>query len=69
MDQLITFLFGGVSQMIRFAHFFGLLFLLNLVVGCGDGGGVVATQDEMKAYAAEHGDESLPPGSSTDITD
>lgn len=55
--------------MIRFAHFFVLLFLLSLAVGCGDGEGVVATQDEMKAYAAEHGDASLPPGSSTDLKD
>lgn len=55
--------------MIRLVHFFILLFMLNLAVGCGDGGGVVATQDEMKAHAEKHGDLGLDPAASTDITD
>tara|TARA_A100001391_G_scaffold81574_1_gene53206 strand:+ start:1350 stop:1517 length:168 start_codon:yes stop_codon:yes gene_type:complete len=55
--------------MIRLGHFSLLLVLLSLVVGCGDGGGVVATEDEMKAHVEQHGDLKLDPAASTDITD
>ncbi len=55
--------------MIRFIHCALLLVFLNLFVGCGDGGGVVATEDEMKAHAEKYGDLSLDPAASTDITD
>ena len=55
--------------MIRSGQFALLLFVFSLAVGCGDGGGVVATEDEMKAHVEEHGDLKLDPAASTDIID
>lgn len=55
--------------MIRFVHFLILLFMFNLLGGCDDGGGVVATQDEMKAHAEKYGDLGLDPAASTDLID
>lgn len=55
-----------MSQSVRF---FILLFTLSLVGACSEGGGVVATDDEMKAHAEKYGDLSLDPAASTDITD
>ncbi len=69
MPRYKLFRLHKVSRMIRLGHFSLLLVLLSLVVGCGDGGGVVATEDEMKAHVEQHGDLKLDPAASTDITD
>ncbi|MEO9935264.1 hypothetical protein [Rhodopirellula bahusiensis] len=55
--------------MIRFSHLFLLSFVLSVGAGCGGQGGVVATEDEIKAHVEEHGDLGLDPAASTDIVD
>ncbi len=55
--------------MIRISHLFFLLFVISTTVGCGDQGGVIATQDEMKAHVEQHGDLALDPAASTELTD
>lgn len=55
--------------MFRFGHVALLLFFFSVVLGCGDQGGVVATEDEMKAHVEKYGDLSLDPAASTEITD
>lgn len=61
--------FTPVSSMIQFGHFVFLLLVFSVVVGCGEQGGVVATDDEMKAHVEKYGSESLDPGASTDLID
>lgn len=55
--------------MVRLSFVLLLLLLSNMMVGCGEQGGVVATEDEMQAHVEEHGDLSLDPAASTPITD
>ena len=50
--------------MLRFVHFFLLLFALVTVSGCGEQSGAVGTDDEVKAYIDEHGSHSSDPGPS-----
>ncbi|MFG0287267.1 MAG: hypothetical protein ACF8CQ_03785 [Rhodopirellula sp. JB044] len=47
-----------------------MLFLLCIgIVGCGSTNGVVATEEEMKAYTEENGDLSLDPTAQTEIAE
>jgi hypothetical protein len=61
--------FTLVSLMVQSGHFVFLLFVFSVVVGCGDRGGVVATDDEMKAHVEKYGDQKLDPAASTPLTD
>jgi hypothetical protein len=61
--------FTPVSLMIRYGQFVFLLVVFSAVVGCGGQGGVVATDDEMKAHVEKYGDQKLDPAASTPLTD
>ena len=43
-------------------------FIVGSLVGCGDGGNQVSTQDEMKAHVEKYGDTALAPAESSDPT-
>jgi hypothetical protein len=53
----------------RFLSFLLCLSVLGALVGCGDDGNKVATQDELKAFAEQYGDTKLDPTASTPLTD
>ncbi len=55
--------------MLRYRHLFFVLFIISAIVGCGESGGVVATEDEMKAHVEKYGDLELDPAASTDLVD
>lgn len=46
-----------------------LLLFATVLVGCGNDGGVVATDDEIKAHVEKHGDLKLDPAASSPLTD
>ncbi|MBB3206880.1 ABC-type oligopeptide transport system substrate-binding subunit [Rhodopirellula rubra] len=54
-------------QRLRFASV--LFFLCCVIVGCGNTNGVVATDEEMKAYTEKNGDLSLDPTAQTEIAE
>lgn len=51
----------GMFLMAYVSHFVLSLFVLIAVVGCGDKGGAVATDDEIKAHVEKHGDQFIDP--------
>jgi hypothetical protein len=58
----------AISLIFQFGRVAILLSLFS-AVGCGDRGGVVATEDQMKAHVEKYGDLSLDPAASTEIKD
>lgn len=61
--------FWEKTKMIRNCQLFLLLSMFAGMIGCGEQGGPVATEDEIKAHVEEHGDLGLDPAASTDIID
>ncbi|TWT94944.1 hypothetical protein [Neorhodopirellula pilleata] len=56
--------------MIQRFHLAAILFFLCCCLnGCGDSNGVVATEDEMKAYVEVNGDQALDPAAQTEIAE
>ncbi len=55
-----------MRRVCAFLMFFAVLVPL---VGCGDGGNKVSSQDDLKAFAEQYGDTKLDPTASTPITD
>jgi hypothetical protein len=55
--------------MVFFSHFVLLILVLSVAAGCGDQGGAVATDDEIKAHVEKHGDQFTDPSVVHPLTD